>query len=122
MKPLIALAEDDDDLRALLSEALEREGWLVLALEDGFELADYLDFAAHGRPPSVVLTDLRMPGLNGLEAIERARARGLKCPVVVMTSWPDDRVKAHAAALGVKAVITKPVDFEELLSSLKSAA
>jgi CheY-like chemotaxis protein len=118
MKPLVALAEDDEELRQALSEALEQAGYMVLALEDGFELADYLDFATQRRPPSLVLTDVRMPGLSGLEAVERARARGLTCPVVVMTSWPDDRVNAHAAALGNTRVIPKPVDLDVLLSSL----
>jgi CheY-like chemotaxis protein len=121
MKPLLALAEDDELLRDTLSDALERDGWQVLALEDGYELADYLEFALKGKQPSLVLTDVRMPGLSGLEVVERARARGIVCPIVVMTSWPDPKLSERAKALGRTLLIPKPAELDVLLTSLRDA-
>ncbi|MBK7858621.1 MAG: response regulator [Archangiaceae bacterium] len=121
MKPVVALAEDDELLRESLREALEHDGWAVLTLEDGFELADYLELAAPKRPPAVVLTDVRMPGVDGLEVIERARQRGVTCPVVVMTSFPDASLAERAKRLGNTRLIAKPQELDELLAVVRSA-
>ena len=110
---LIALAEDDDNLRELLGELLQDAGFEVTLLEDGFELIDYLELAA--RRPDLVIADIRMPGITGIEAIAKARAQGVSCPVIVMTSQPDNESRARAAELGNTRFLAKPAEPGELV-------
>ncbi len=124
--PRILLAEDDDEMRALLTLTLARAGYAVVALEDGFELSDYVSLTqVFGGPllaPDLILSDVRMPGRTGLEVLVQARACGLACPVVILSAFTDDETREEARKLGVKAVLDKPVDLEELKSTLHELA
>lgn len=119
---VILLAEDSEPFAELVSSALAGEGQ-VLRFEDGFELRDYIDVAVDGRwpvpRPALVVTDLKMPGLNGLEAVRSARAAGLTCPVILLTAFPDDVLREDARALKVT-VVDKPVDLDDLCATARS--
>jgi DNA-binding response OmpR family regulator len=126
-RPLhILLAEDDEDLRALLTLALARAGYAVVALEDGFELADYvaLTQVCGGPllPPDLILSDVRMPGRTGLEVLAQAQAAGLSCPVVILSAFADDETRTEARRLGACAVLDKPVDLEVLKATVHELA
>lgn len=126
-RPLrILLAEDDDEMRALLTLALARAGYAVVALEDGFELADYvaLTQVCGGPllPPDVILSDVRMPGRTGLEVLAQAHAAGLSCPVILLSAFADDETRTEARRLGVCAVLDKPVDLEVLRDTVVEVA
>lgn len=118
---VILLAEDSEAFAELVAFALAGEGQVV-RLEDGFELRDYVDVAVDGRwpvpRPALVVTDLRMPGLNGLEAIRASRAAGLRCPVILLTAFPDDVVREEAQALDVT-VVEKPVELDVLRDTIR---
>src|SRR4051812_6797297 len=123
MRAHVLLAEDDDDFRALLVTALRKDGHLITELEDGFELSDYL---ALTRPeggliptPDLVLSDVRMPGHSGLDVLARARSSGLRCPVLLLTAFPDDELRERARGLGRCVVIEKPVDLDVLRSYVR---
>jgi CheY-like chemotaxis protein len=121
----IALAEDDEDMRALLTLALARAGYAVVAMEDGFELSDYVSLTqVYGGPllpPDLILSDLRMPGQTGLEVLARLHADGLSCPVVLLSAFMDDETLEEARRLGVRAVLDKPVDLEVLKATVHEA-
>ncbi len=121
----VLLAEDDDDLRTLLTLALVRAGYAVVALEDGFEMADYvaLTQVCGGplQPPDLILSDVRMPGRTGLEVLAQAQAAGLFCPVIVLSAFTDDETREAARRLGVHAVLDKPVDLDVLKSTVRQA-
>lgn len=123
-QPRVVLAEDDDDLRLLLTRRLEEAGLEVIELEDGFELADYLSMTRPGggvrMQPDLVISDVRMPGRTGLEAIAQARELGLRCPVVLLTAFADAEVRAEAARLGACLVMEKPVDLDHLAVVLRT--
>ncbi len=126
-RPLcILLAEDDEELRSLLTLALARAGHQVVALEDGYELSDYVSLTqVCGGPltaPDVILSDVRMPGRTGLEVLAQAQASGLNCPVVLLSSFADDETRDEARRLGVKAFLDKPVDLEVLRTTVREAA
>ena len=126
-RPLrILLAEDDDELRSLLTLTLARAGHLVVALEDGYELADYvaLTRVCGGplEPPDVILSDVRMPGRTGLEVLAQVRAAGLVCSFIVLSSFADEETREEARRLGVKAFLDKPVDPELLKATVREAA
>jgi CheY-like chemotaxis protein len=121
----IVLAEDDEDLRTLLTQALARAGYAVVAMEDGFELSDYVSLTrvcgGPLLPPDLILSDVRMPGHTGLEVLARLHATGLSCPVVLLSAFTDDETREAARKLGVCAVLDKPVDLEVLKATVHEA-
>jgi CheY-like chemotaxis protein len=119
----ILVAEDDDALRALLTTNLEREGYQVIPIEDGLELSDYFELVNPGGArtlqPDLVLTDVRMPGRTGIDAVSHARQAGLTCPVLILTAFADDDVLRTAAELGHTVVLSKPLGAEAVVGVVR---
>jgi two-component system response regulator len=119
----ILLAEDDPDDAELAISALEDAKLLnpIVRVHDGEEALRYLFEKPLHPLPSVVLLDLKMPKVNGLEVLKRIRseARTRNLPVVVLTSSKEDRDIQSAYDLGANSYIVKPVDFDQFLSSVK---
>lgn len=109
MSHTVLLVEDEEDLRELMSEAIEARGYSVVAVADGQQALDALPGIEN---LCLVLLDLLMPGMNGWDFFEKLRARPelSKVPVVVHTSAPK-----HAPA-GVTRVLQKPVALERLMA------
>jgi len=130
MAPLkrILLAEDSDrdvelTLAALAEHNLANE---VVVVRDGEEALDYLHhrgkFAGHANgQPVVVLLDLKMPKVDGLEVLRAMRADPeLKhIPVVMITSSREEQDLIRSYQLGVNAYVVKPVDFQQFVDSIK---
>jgi CheY-like chemotaxis protein len=108
----VLVVEDEDDLREMVRDALEMNGYAVVTASDG---QDALGKLADIDQLCLVLLDLLMPGMNGWDFVEvlRKRAELASVPVVVHSSAPD---KAPA---GVARVLQKPVMFDQLLSVVK---
>jgi CheY-like chemotaxis protein len=126
----ILLVEDNHDdelltLRALKKNHIANE---VVVARDGVEALDVLfGTGPHagrdtGRPPQVVLLDLNLPRLGGLDVLERLRAdaRTRLLPVVVLTSSKEDEDLIGSYAKGANAYVRKPVDFAEFLQAVKT--
>ena len=117
----ILLVEDNPDdvtltMRALKSHNITNE---VIVARDGVEAVDYL-FGTKVRPataelPAVVLLDLKLPKLNGMEVLQRIRAeeRTRILPVVILTSSDEERDLIEGYSLGANSYVRKPVDFVE---------
>ena len=117
----ILLVEDNPDdvtltMRALKSHNITNE---VIVARDGVEAVDYL-FGTKARPataelPAVVLLDLKLPKLNGMEVLQRIRAeeRTRFLPVVILTSSDEERDLIDGYSLGANSYVRKPVDFVE---------
>ena len=92
--------------------ALSDDDRKLIEIEDGAELLDYLEFlVARGvqtHLPDLILTDVRMPGASGLDVVRLARARGVGCPVIILTGFPDDHLLQEAAAIAATWVLGKP--------------
>lgn len=130
MAPLkrILLAEDSANdveltLAALAEHNLANE---VVVVHDGAEALDYLfnrgKFAGHANGlPVVVLMDLKMPKVDGLEVLHQMRAHPeLKhVPVVMITSSREEQDLVHSYQLGVNAYVVKPVDFQQFVDCVK---
>jgi two-component system response regulator len=124
----ILLVEDDPNDAELISRALRRGGVAatMARVSDGVEALDYLfcrgAFAARPRVPlpKLMLLDLKLPKLTGLEVLRAIRAdAGLKRLVVVMlTSSKEERDLAEAYDSGINSYVVKPVNFEQLMDSL----
>ncbi len=112
----ILVAEDDDAFRLLLMSHLRDAGHHPVELEDGSELEDYLTLSQMKSVtlPDLILTDLRMPGSSGLEVVRRARANGLRCPIVLLTAFPAPEVFEEAEAIGHITVLGKPIELERI--------
>jgi DNA-binding NtrC family response regulator len=110
MADRILIVDDEVNARTALAELLRDEGYSVETAADGFKALPKLDEFA----PALLLTDLKMPGMDGIELMQKARERDPDCVVVVMTAYGavDTAVKAMRA--GAADYLTKPVNMEEL--------
>ena len=104
--PLVLLAEDDDDVRALAELVLRRDGFEVIAVADG----DAALAAAEARPPDVAVLDVSMPLMDGLETARRLRDRDATSGVRIMllTARVTDADRERGRAAGVDDQLDKP--------------
>lgn len=113
--PLIAIVDDDEAVREALSDLLEVEG---LATRTFPSASVFLaDLAADF---DCLITDVRMPGMDGIELQHRLRAAGLELPVIFITSSANAATQARARRDGAAAWFTKPVADEALLAALRA--
>jgi CheY-like chemotaxis protein len=121
----ILVAEDDIEMRSLVASVLRRGGYQVVEAESGPELLDRARFAQWNGGSQdqidLVISDVRMPGCTGLEALSLLRQLGFLAPIIVVTAFGDADTHAEAARLGAKAVLDKPFDMEKLRSTVRSA-
>ena len=117
LKKTILLAEDEQLLRESLSELLREEGYEVVAASDGQEAYDL----AVGRSFDLVLTDIRMPRMDGAELLKRLQALAPQTPVVVMTAYGTVDSAVAAMRTGAADYVLKPVQFEDVLVRVKRA-
>ena len=126
---IILLVEDNPDDVALTLRALEQQHIAneVVVAEDGVEALDYL-FATGthaGRDPTVlpgvVLLDLKMPRVDGMEVLRQIRAdvRTRLLPVVILTSSSEERDMVESYDLGANSYVRKPVDFVEFAEAVR---
>ncbi|WP_287952762.1 response regulator [Diaphorobacter sp.] len=112
----LLLVEDDATMQATLQRSLARRGMAVTALADGrAALAEW-----RARPPDAVVLDLTLPGLDGLQVLQQARAGGLRTPVLLLTArgTVGDRVLGLNA--GADDYLPKPFDLDELEARLRA--
>lgn len=117
----ILLAEDDDEMRRMLAEWLRRDGYLVSEARDGIELTERICEALFGEGravPDVLITDLRMPGRDGLDVVSLLRGADSTIPVILITAFGGDETHLRAARLGADAVFDKPLDLDELRAAV----
>jgi two-component system, OmpR family, response regulator len=106
----VLLVEDDDDNRELMAEVLESAGYHVIAAGSG---AEGLQTLAE-RSVDVVVTDVGMPGMGGLEVARAAKEIAPQVPVVVVTGYAEREDITRARGHEVDAVLVKPVDPDSL--------
>jgi two-component system, response regulator, stage 0 sporulation protein F len=106
----LLIVDDDDTVRASLGDALRMDGLRVSEAADGQEALDRLA----GDAVDLVLSDVRMPGLDGLELLRRLRERAPAVEVVLMTAYDDPPVLAAAARCGARGFLVKPLDLGNL--------
>jgi CheY-like chemotaxis protein len=114
----VLLVEDDDASRERMAEVLAASGWEVVSAATGQEGLKALS----EQPVDVVLTDVGMPGMGGLEVARAAKAIAPSVPVVVVTGRMDREDLARARGHEVDAVLVKPVDPEALLGTVGDLA
>lgn len=118
MPPRVLLAEDDPELRRLIASELRRDGITVIEARDGHELVELLAEDLGSVAPDVVVSDLRMPGPSGLDALDLLRRTGGGPAFVLITAFGDEAIHEQAARLGAAAVFDKPFDLDDLTTAL----
>jgi CheY-like chemotaxis protein len=126
---IILLVEDNPDDEALTLRALKKNNILndVIVAHDGVEALDYLFGTGphNGRDPrilpQVMLLDLKLPKVDGLEVLRRVRAdeRTRLLPVVVLTSSKEEQDLLQSYSLGANSYVRKPVDFSQFTEAVR---
>ena len=113
--PRVILAEDDAEMRQLVAETLEHEGFQVDAVADGGRLlVEISQQIAHQLDDvDLIVSDIRMPVASGLQIVEALRAARCWTPVILMTAFGDDAARAHAERLGAW-LFDKPFELADL--------
>jgi DNA-binding NtrC family response regulator len=117
-RQVVVLDDDAESCRAL-SELLTAEGFETLSFASGETVWSAIeDRRIH---PDAIVSDIRMPGLDGVALLRRIRARFPGIPVVLMSAFPDDRVWSEALRLGALDVVPKPIRGGLLVQMLRDA-
>ncbi|MEI9940057.1 MAG: response regulator [Pseudomonadota bacterium] len=117
----LLLAEDDFELRELLACVLRGDGHEVVEACDGNELWAILSRESAGEsaaPFSLVVSDVRMPGLTAFDVLTRLQRALAETPVILITAFGDQTTHLRALRLGASRVIDKPFDCDELRSAV----
>ena len=117
--PTILVIEDYSDSRAVLAAVLRANGYKVVEAEDGREGC----VQANRVSPDLILMDLAMPELDGVEATRQIRQRQTlsQTPIFATSAYAIDEVKKDAMAAGCTEVFVKPLDFELLLRKIRES-
>jgi len=118
MAPEVLLVDDDPDLLKLIGLRLAAAGYRVRSVESGEAALSQIAIAR----PAVVVTDLRMPGLDGLQLFEQINAQHPTLPVIILTAHGTIPDAVAATQRGVFGFLTKPFDPQELLKKVAQAA
>ncbi len=111
------IVDDEANARAALSEILKDEGYVTETAADGFKALGKLEEFA----PDVILTDLKMPGLDGIAFMEKAKAASPGVVFVVMTAFGTITSAVEAVKKGAENYLTKPLDFDALAAVVERA-
>jgi two-component system cell cycle response regulator DivK len=117
--PTVLVAEDSQDTRIMLKRAFELKGYRVFEAEDGQQALD----KAQRHRPSLIVIDLNMPVLDGLEAIKNFRKlerEGEHVPIIAITAYDVYGMEEAALEAGCNIYLSKPLDLEEFDRALKS--
>ena len=115
-KEKILVVDDEADLRDVIKLQLEQRGLNVLEAVDGQNAIDILKSGDNMVNVGLILCDIRMPKVNGVECIRFLREQAPGIPVVVITGYPDSGLANDLMEKGVKEYLVKPVEKEKLLA------
>jgi DNA-binding NtrC family response regulator len=118
MAKTVLVVDDDPTQRRLIRAVLEREGFAVAQAEDGEEALERL---SSGGAADVVILDLTLPGLSGMEILKEMRARGVTAPVIVLTATGGVEVVVKAMQAGAQDFFIKPASPERVIVSIRNA-
>jgi CheY-like chemotaxis protein len=120
----VFVADDDDELRALVADTLRSDGYTVVEARDGAELLMLLEEAIDdpAARPDLIVSDACMPNLSGLGVLEHLKRAHIVVPVLIMTGFVPLSVGVVAKRLGGLGVLSKPFDADALRAAVAVAA
>jgi two-component system response regulator (stage 0 sporulation protein F) len=119
----ILLAEDDGAMRAMLARVLRRAGLEVVEARNGSETLELLAYAFEGCEGrfDLVISDVRMPGYDGLNVLASIRELPNRAPLILITAFGTAAAHATARRLGAFAMLDKPFELADLLELIRAA-
>ncbi len=121
----ILLAEDDLEMRKLLAWSLVRQGYEVVECQDGYGLMKklgLLDSSEDQQMFDLIISDIRMPGVTGLQVLESAKEFDAFPNMILIAAFPDKETLNQAQRLGAAAIFNKPFDIDDLLAKVAELA
>jgi DNA-binding response OmpR family regulator len=124
-RPRVLLAEDESEMRGLIARTLRKEQCEIVEARDGSQLIrlliTHLLAPSDGRDPvDLIISDIRMPGANGLDVISALRRQDTETPVILITAFGDSDTHLEAYQLGAVMVLNKPFEMEDLRLVVRS--
>ncbi len=119
----VLIADDDDDMRALIAATLRSDHWSVLAASNGEELLYLLNkgLEAPELRPELIISDVCMPTLSGLGVLSALRRGQVSIPVILITGMNDASIWTVAERLGATGMLTKPFDMDDLRTAVMNS-
>ncbi len=114
---LVAIVDDDDSVRGTLKELLRSAGFS----SQTFESAEDFLGSGHRQETACLITDIRMPGMSGLELQAKLNAERCKIPTIFITAHGDEEMRLQALRAGAVEFLPKPFDDEALIESVRAA-
>ena len=121
MNLLILVVDDEPDVELLFRQQFRRDlraGRFTMDFAQSASLALQRIAEAHDQSLILILSDINMPGMSGLELLPKAKAMRPDVPIIMITAYGDAETKRQALANGAEALLTKPIDFGMLRSEI----
>ncbi len=110
----VLVAEDDEINRLYLTTILKRQNWEISQAVDGFQAVE----SCRRHSFNIILMDVSMPGLDGIQAAQRIREAGIECPIIVITAHSILDFQEDFVQSSIDAVLRKPFDEEQLIQTI----
>jgi CheY-like chemotaxis protein len=117
VNPLVLVVDDESDVEVLFRQQFRRDlraGRFTIEFAQSAPMALQRITDAAGVSLSLILTDINMPGMSGLELLPKAKAPRPDVPVIMITAYGDAETQRRALESGAEALLTKPIDFKTL--------
>lgn len=115
IRPIISIVDDDDSIRVAAGDLVTSLGFVALT----FASAEAFLQSGDATRASCLITDIQLPGMSGLDLQDRLRAEGYRLPIIVITAFPEPKLKRRAEAAGAVAFLVKPFDGRELIARIE---
>ena len=117
----VLVVDDEADICKVVRIALEKDGYYVVNAEDGAQAIRILNEGEHPMVIDVIITDIRMPNINGIEAITYFQREYPSVPLIVLTGFPDIDPATQLMKQGITDYLVKPVDRKRLTAAVADA-
>ncbi len=118
-KGRILIIDDEEEVREVLRMHLESAGYMVIEAKDGEDAIKKMRDGSNLLQVGLIITDIRMPKVNGVEAIDYLRTNCPSKPILVITGYPDTELAISLLKKGVKEYLVKPVEKKTLLEKVR---
>jgi len=122
VNPLVLVVDDEPDVEVLFRQQFRRDlraGRFTMEFAQSASAALQRIADAAGVSLILILSDINMPGMSGLELLPKAKALRPEVPVIMITAYGDAETKRRALETGAEAILTKPIDFRTLRSEIE---
>ena len=115
--PIVSIVDDDESVRVATTKLVRMHGFVA----HGYASAEEFLRSPHARDTSCLITDMRMPGMSGVDLQSHLIAQGRRLPIIFITAFPEESTQARALEAGAVCFLTKPFDGQTLIDCLSEA-